>query len=320
MYVFAAGFPSEEGNSRGWANLRGVTTLVIANPIAGRGRVRQELPRLTRMIGSHLQDCEWRLTEAAGETEELARTAAAAGVEQVWVVGGDGTVGEAVNGLAGTSTALGIVPLGTGNDLARNLGIPRSAEAAVACLATAERRRIDLGEESERRFGVIVGVGFAAEVMRQTNRRLGPARGSAAIFAAILETVAQLRPVPARLVLDGCHAVEAPLTALFVMNTRTTGGGLRICPEAVPDDGLLDVCLMADIGRWDFLATLPKAYFGKHVGHPKVTFFRARTVSLEADRPLVKMFDGDLFGDAPLSARVLPGALDVLVPRKEGRR
>lgn len=291
-----------------------MATCIIANPIAGRGRVRTEWPRLERLLGAALVECDFRQTEGPGHAEVLAREAAEAGYAQVVVVGGDGTVGEALNGLAGTGTALGIVPVGTGNDLAHNVGIPRSPEAAVAALRNPARRRIDLGEEGERCFGVIVGVGFAADAMRQANLRRGRARGSAAILLSIVQTVAKLEPVPVRLYLDDQEPVEAPLTALFVMNTRTTGGGLMICPAAVPDDGLLDVCLMKDIGRLDFLATLPKAYFGKHVGHPKVSFHRARTVRLEADRPLTKMFDGDLFGDAPLSARVRPAALDVLVP------
>lgn len=297
-----------------------MSTLVIANPLAGRGRVSQALPRLGSLLDLHLGEHQLILTEAPGHAERLAREAAAAGASRVVVVGGDGTVGEALNGLAGTGTALGIVPIGTGNDLARNLGIPLSLEGALASLPGAVRRRIDLGEESERRFGVIVGVGFAADVMRQTNRRLGAAKGSAAILVSILQTVAELRPVPVRLYLEEGTAaeriVEAPMTALFIMNTRTTGGGLAVCPEAQPDDGLLDLCLMKDISRVDFLATLPKAYFGKHGGQPKVEFFRARAVRLQADRPLVKMFDGDLFGDAPLSVRVVPGALDVLVPRR----
>lgn len=272
------------------------------------------LPHLRRLFEACVGEYDLQLTEAPGHAEALAREAAAAGCDRVAVVGGDGTVGETLNALAGTGTALGIVPIGTGNDLARNLGIPRSLEEAVAGLATAVRRRIDLGEESERLFGVIVGVGFAADVMRQANLRRGPAKGSAAIFLSILQTVAQLKPLPVRLILDDREPFEALMTALFVMNTRTTGGGLMICPEAVPDDGLLDLCLMRDIGRLDFLATLPKAYSGRHASHPKVSFFRARSVRLEAERPLVKMFDGDLFGDAPLDARVRRAALDVLVP------
>ncbi len=287
---------------------------VIANPIAGRGRLKRELPRLERLLETRVGDCELLLTEGPGHAEKLAREAAARGLERVAVAGGDGTVGEVLNGLAGTSTALGIIPAGTGNDLARNLGIPGPLEEAVACLANPRRRRIDLGQEGDRHFGVIVGVGFAADVMRRTNLRRGPAKGSSAIFLSILQTVAELRPVPVRLFLDDREPIETAITALFVMNTRTTGGGLMLCPEAVPDDGLLDICLMGDIGRLDFLATLPKAYSGKHVGHPKVGLFRARSVRLEASRPLVKMFDGDLFGDAPLNARIHPAALDVLVP------
>jgi diacylglycerol kinase (ATP) len=291
-----------------------MSTLVIANPIAGRGRARAGLPRLERLLAAALGEYDLRLTEAPGHAEELARKAASAGFTQVIAVGGDGTVGEVLNGLAGTETALGIVPVGTGNDLARGVGIPRAPEAAAAGLARAVRRRIDLGEEGGRLFGVIVGVGFAAEAMRQANLRRGPAQGSAAILFSIVQTVAKLEPVPVRLFLDDREPVEAPMEALFVLNTRTTGGGLMICPEATPDDGLLDICLMGDISRLDFLVTLPKAYQGRHVGHPKVSFYRAKSVRLEADRPLIKMFDGDLYGDAPLDALIRPAALDVLVP------
>lgn len=288
--------------------------LVIVNPVAGRGQVRENLPALRRKLEAALPGSDLVLTEASGHAERLAREAAEAKYERVVAVGGDGTVGEVLNGLAGSGTALGVVPIGTGNDLARNLGIPCSLAGGVAYLRQAVRRRIDLGEESERLFGVIVGVGFAAEVMRRTNLRRGAAKGSAAILLSILQTLAALESFPARLVLDGRPAVEGPLEAVFVMNTRTTGGGLMLCPDADPADGWLDVCVMGDFSRLGLLAVLPKAYSGRHVGHPKVRIFRARSVRLETDRPLVKMFDGDLFGDAPLEARIRPAALDVLVP------
>ncbi|MGE5509176.1 MAG: diacylglycerol/lipid kinase family protein [Chitinophagales bacterium] len=297
-----------------------MNSMVIANPIAGRHRVQAELPRLRELCARHFPGNPLLLTEGPGHAEQLAREAAAAGYDRVVAVGGDGTVGEVLNGLAYSRTALAIVPYGTGNDLARELGLPWGLDEALACAATGARRRIDLGEEGGRYFGVIVGVGFAAEVMRQTNRRSGPVKGPAAILLAILQTLAELRPLPVTLVLDEGtpeeRRTQTLLTALFVMNTRTTGGGLKLCPEAAPDDGLLDLCLMKDIGRLDLVATLPKAYKGRHVGHPKVEFYRARTVRLEASKPLTKMFDGDLFGDAPLEARLCPGALEVVVPQE----
>jgi diacylglycerol kinase (ATP) len=301
-----------------------MNSLVIANPIAGRNRVQAALPRLRELCTRHFPGAPLVLTEGPGHAESLARAAAASGYDRVVAVGGDGTVGEVLNGLATSATALAIVPYGTGNDLARELQVPWALDEALACAATGVRRRIDLGTEGGRYFGVIVGVGFAAEVMRQTNRRTGLAKGPAAIFLAILQTLADLRPLPVVLVLDEGtpeeRRVETPLTALFVMNTQTTGGGLRLCPEAVPDDGLLDLCLMKDIGRLDLVATLPRAYQGRHVGHPKVAFFRARSVRVEAPEPMTKMFDGDLFGDAPLAAQACPGALEVIVPRPVAAR
>lgn len=294
-----------------------MSTLLIANPTAGRGRVRRQMDAVRQSFAAAGQSCDIVYTDAAGHAVELARAAAAKGYRLVVAVGGDGTMGEVLNGIAGTGAALGLLPLGTGNDLARTLGIPLNMRGAVDVLLAPAFRRIDIGKEREGQFAIITGINFPAEAMAQVNRQKGPFRGSAAIFAGTVSVVSRLRAVPMRVELDD-KVIEGRFTGVFVLNTKFTGGGLLLAPDALPDDGWLDIVLMGELSRLDFLWTLPKAYKGGHLKHPAVSIYRAKRVAVTADQPLPKLFDGNTFGSSPLEATIAPLALEVAVPRQGG--
>ena len=285
---------------------------VIANPEAGRGRGSRLVAHLRRWMEQSRIEHEFLITERVGHATELASRLAASRTKRVIVAGGDGTISEVVNGLAGTEVEVGIVAIGTGNDVARTLNLPYNDVARAAGIATAGRvRRIDLGRERERFFISSVGLGFASDVVEQSSRP-GWLTGSAAFFVAVHRALRNLRTIRIALDLDGTTR-ELDCVSVLVQNTAYTGGGLRIAPDARIDDGFLDVAVIGPIGKLDLVANFPRLYRGTHSSHPKFALYRAQRVRVETTVPLAKMLDGDIWGVSPLEAEVVPQAVKVVV-------
>lgn len=287
--------------------------MVIANPRAGRGRGLRNLERLRAAIRRRGVDCDVVGTRHPGHATELALEAAEAGASRIAVLGGDGTISEVVNGLVGSETALAILPMGTGNDVARSLGIPRSLDPALDLAVHGEPTPIDVGHERDRFFVSVLGVGFPSIVAAEANA-IGWLHGSPAFFVAVYKALHRLRAVPLRIELDG-ETRDMTCVAVLIQNTPYTGGGLKMAPEAVVDDGVLDVVIVEEISRLDLMIHFPRVYRGGHFAHPSFTAHRARRIRVESEEPLTKMFDGDLWGSTPLEAEAVPGGLLVVRPR-----
>lgn len=285
--------------------------LLIANPVAGHRRGQRAGEQAGRLLRESGHDYRLAFTEAPGHATELARAAGAAGHELVVAIGGDGTVHEVVNGLAGSPAALGVIPCGSGNDFARTACLQTSTEAAVRALFTGERRAFDLGRVNDRYFVNVAGVGFDAEAAALANRR-GKRRGGAVTYlGAILSTLARYRCSPAEVILDGV-SMQVDLFLLAAGNGRFLAGGMKVCPTAVPDDGLLEVVLGDGLGKLETLAVLPRVYGGGHVRHPKVSVFAAREVTVRPQADLTVQADGEIVGKAPATFSVVPGGLQVV--------
>lgn len=297
--------------------------LIIANPTAGNGRVRRLLPWLAddaTRSGARLA-----VTTRAGEAEELTAEAAANGIARVVVVGGDGTLQEAVNGLAEarSEVVLGLLPAGSGNDLARSLGLPRHPRKALDVARGSDHVTIDVAEATDgggrrRRFASAGGTGFDAQVAETMARpRAAWQRGRIGYLVSALAELRRYRNAQVRLSWqDGTRGeLSAELGALLVAfaNGPYYGGGMRIAPAARPDDGELELCIVGDISRLEALRQLPGLYRGAHVGHPAVRFVRARTLRIEGD-PAPVHLDGEPFGRLPLAVTVHPAALRVAAP------
>ncbi len=240
-------------------------------------------------------------------------------------VGGDGTVQEVINGLASADAGcvLGIVPAGAGNDLARDLRIPRDHRRALALALHEPPRRIDVGQATGadgrvRRFGAAGGAGFDAQVAAAMAR--SRARWQRGRLGYALVTLSELRRYRnARVAIEwegpdgGTGNAELPVLMVAFANGAYYGGGMRIAPAARPDDGHLDLCIVGDVSRLEAVRQLPGMYRGAHVAHPAVRMERARRLRLGGDEAPVHL-DGDPFGRLPLDVVVLQGALLVAAP------
>ncbi len=304
---------------------RSVKVVVILNPVAGRGAGNRARPKLEASLArlaaaSRLPVC-WQVieTSARGDGIEIARRAASDGADVVAAAGGDGNIGEVANGLAGTRARLGIIPLGTGNDFARALGLHGSLDLAVRTLVEGRSRRIDLGRAGERYFINVAGCGFDAVVASRVNRGFRLLRGTAAYVAAVLLTLMTYRPPRMRIIVDG---EQQDLRAMLccIANSTSYGGGMRIAPDARIDDGLLDVCILKEAGAWEFLRAFPRVFRGTHTTHPKFSTRTAPRVIVMTDRLMPVLIDGEaiqLIAGTPITFEVVPKAIEVMMPQPE---
>ena len=298
---------------------------VIFNPAAGRARVsRAQLQRKLEAAGA----TEFEIVEtcaspcASQSARELAQIAIQNGAQIVVAAGGDGTLGEVLNAVHGTSARLGVLPLGTGNDFARTLGIGTDLDDAIATLLHGHHRTIDIGRASyaggSRLFLNIAGCGFDSLVARRINaarthplwRHIG---GVAAYLAAALMELQRLRAARLRLKLDG-ELVDVRALLCAVANAQSYGGGMKVAPDARLDDGLFDICVIKDATRWEFARAFPGVFQGSHVDHARVEMFRARRVEIWCDRDWPVLVDGELVGTAPITFEIVPDAIGFVAP------
>jgi diacylglycerol kinase (ATP) len=287
---------------------------LLTNPVSGKGTARRTasivLPRLTE-AGFRVRELEGR---DASEAEDLARQAVADGVESLVVVGGDGLVHLAVQALAHSETALGVVPAGTGNDAARYLGVPRTDPQRAADVVVASRvRTVDLARTGSRFFLCVLSAGFDAIVNERANAMRWP-RGQMRYNLATLAELRVFQPIDYTLDLDGdVRRVTAMMVA--VGNGPSFGGGLRITEGASLTDGLLDVVFFHPMSKPDLVRTYPRLFSGTHRDHPAYEHHRVRTVTVAAPG-ITAYADGERLGPLPLTVSAEPAALKVLVGRE----
>jgi len=284
----------------------------LVNPAAGRGTGKSHLDRI-RVLASRY-GAGLVVSRKVSDLAEQARRAAEDGVERLLVAGGDGTMHHAVQGLAGSECALGVIPLGSGNDLAGTLGIPPDLEVAVERARTGVVRRIDVLRVGETFSASYAGVGFDSEVTRYANE-IKILRGPLIYFYAVIHTLITFEPPRMKVVYDG-GTFEGRVMFTVVNNLPRFGGGMRIAPEARIDDGLLDLVIVREVPRPVLLSIFPKVYGGKHVGHPAVTIVPTRRAEITVDRAMTMYGGGEplrpMAAGEPVTVEVVPGGLRVV--------
>jgi diacylglycerol kinase (ATP) len=285
---------------------------LLTNPMSGKGMGR----RTAAIALPRLQEAGFQVRELEGddgpEALDLARQAVADGVESLVVCGGDGMVHMAVQAVAGTGTNLGIIPAGTGNDVARYFDVPRNNPQAAADIVVGSRvRTVDLARAGSTYFVTVLAAGFDSKVNERANAMTWP-KGQMRYNLATLAELRVFEPLPYTLVLDGEeHRLDAMLVA--VGNGPSFGGGLRITEGALLDDGLLDVVIIKPMTKRKLVASYPKLFTGKIVNIPEYEHHLVKEVTVAAPG-IVAYADGERIGSLPLTVEVAPASLRVLVP------
>jgi diacylglycerol kinase (ATP) len=285
----------------------------LVNPAAGRGAGAAQLHRL-RVLASNA-GAGLVTSKSADDLAEQARRAVADGVERLVVAGGDGTVHHAARGLAGTSCALAVVPLGSGNDFAGTLGIPRRLDLAVARALAGPIRRIDLVRVGDQVAIGYAGAGFDSEVTKVANevKRL---RGPLVYVYAVFRVLARFEAPQLRVEHDE-GVFEGKAMFAVAANLPRFGGGMQIAPDAEIDDGLLDLVIARALSKPALLRVFPKVYAGRHLEHPALFSVRTRRVRLTLDRGGFTLYGGGeplrpIAAGEPVEIGVDPGALAVV--------
>jgi YegS/Rv2252/BmrU family lipid kinase len=294
------------------------------NPASAAGSTGKRWPEVAHRAAALGLHGDALISEAAGGLTELAAQAVRDGATRLVVVGGDGSVNEVVNGIAGSEgVELAVLPRGTGWDFVRTFGIPRDLEGAVAIALDGNVREIDLGvveyrswsgEDAQAWFANVGSAGISGAIAKRANETTKALGGKVSYYWSTLAVFVRWQTGELRVTVDD-ETRSGRMIDVLVANGRFLGGGMMMLPEAEPDDGLFDVMLIGDVTKRDLLVTLPKSYRGKHLPHPRLEVLRGRTVSVDSDEPLPIEIDGEQPGTTPARFEIRPRALKLRVPR-----
>jgi diacylglycerol kinase (ATP) len=297
-------------------------SVLIYNPIAGPRDVRAELERLRSFFGKRDWSVRLRTTERAGDATRMAREAALEGQDAVIVAGGDGTVNEVVNGLAGTETAMGVLPVGTGNLWAKELRVPTYTLAnpmrlreAAAGLVNGSLRAIDVGRVGERVFLCWASAGLDAKVTSEMEPRERATKrlGALPYLVAAVLVARDFKGVESEVVLDG-DVVRGRMLLVVANNIQQYGGLVEVAPQARLDDGFLDIFVFKGLGFQYVVRHLGRILSQRYLDDPEIVRRQARRVEIRTEETLSVQADGDPIGTTPVTVEVVPRALRIIAP------
>jgi diacylglycerol kinase (ATP) len=286
----------------------------VVNPVAGKRKSVELIPRIKEAAQKRGQEACLYITEGPGDAEKKAVAALSDGCRVVVAVGGDGTVNEVVNGIAESGAVMGVIPAGSGNDFARTLGIPLDFEEALECVLQGETRSMDVGLINGRRFVNVASVGFDAQVVLETYKIKKRIRGPLAYPLGVLKTLAGYRPFAMEIETDE-RTIRKQVLLAAVANGVYYGGGMKIAPEAVADDGLFDVLVVEDMPRLKILRLFPMIYSGRHLSRSEVEYFRTGKIKISCEEGHINS-DGEIIGSCPVEMVMHAGGITVIVPRE----
>ena len=298
----------------------------IVNPNAGNGKGKKDWERISSLLARENIPVSMKFTAKKCQAIELAGEAIEAGFRKIISVGGDGTLNEVVNGIftqdkvSPKEVVLGMIPVGTGNDWGRMFGIPLVYEGAVGVIKENKTMPHDIGlvsyycgsEKHSRYFINIAGLGFEAMVVNKTNRQKDKGRSNQAIyFFNLLSCLISYKKTNADIIVDG-RKTRSKIFSINVGNGRYCGGGMRQTPDALPDDGLLDVTVIRDMGRIEIIKSLKLLYDGTILSHPKVDGYRCKNLKVTTESVLYTEADGESLGHTPAEFSIIPGGINVV--------
>jgi YegS/Rv2252/BmrU family lipid kinase len=300
--------------------------LAIVNPNAGNGKGKKDWDRISGLFQNNQIDLETKFTEKKGHAIEYAREGISEGFRKLIAVGGDGTLNEIVNGVfiqdycSPKDVIISMIPVGTGNDWGRMFGIPLVYEGAVQVIKEGKLMLHDIGlvsfyqgDKKEKRYFInIAGLGFESIVVKKTNKQKDKGKSNKAIyFYNLLSSLLMYRLTPADITIDGKKSTSK-IFSINVGNGRYCGGGMRQTPDALPDDGLLDITVIKEMGKLEVIRSLKLLYDGTILSHPKVDGYRSNNLTVTSETLLYVEADGESLGHTPAEFSIIPSAVNVV--------
>jgi YegS/Rv2252/BmrU family lipid kinase len=309
-------------NSKEW--------LVVVNPNAGNGKGEKDQEKISSFLKKENIPFSLKFTERKGHAIDLTVYAINEGYRNIITIGGDGTLNEVVNGVfrskisPTTDITLALIPVGTGNDWGRMFGIPLDYEKAVRIISEGKRQVHDIGlvsfyngtEKQERYFINIAGLGFESVVVNKTNIQKDKGRGGKLIyFYNLLTSLLSYKNTNADIIIDG-QAKKANVFSVNIGNGRYCGGGMRQTPNAVPDDGWLDVTIINGMGKFEIIRNLKILYDGTILSHPKIEGYRCKNIKVSSESEIHTEADGESLGTTPAEFSIVPAAINIIYGTK----
>jgi YegS/Rv2252/BmrU family lipid kinase len=300
--------------------------LVIVNPNAGRGKGLRDWHVIAEFLTRAQLPFTVKFTESKGHAVILTQEGIKDGYRKIITVGGDGTLNEVVNGIftnmgcTATDFSLALIPVGTGNDWGRMFGIPLDYEKATGIISEGKQMLHDVGtvtyfegaEKKMRYFINIAGLGFESDVVRRTNHQKEKGYGGKAIyFLNLLMSLLSYKNITAEIIVDGAKS-KAEVFSVNVGNGKYCGGGMRQTPNALPDDGLLDVTVINGIGKIEIIRSLKMLYNGTILSHPKIKGYRCRNLKVNSDSVIWVEADGESLGHTPAEFSIIPSGINIV--------
>ncbi|HEY5469754.1 MAG TPA: diacylglycerol kinase family protein [Bacteroidales bacterium] len=300
--------------------------LVIVNPNAGNGKGRKDWEIIAALLRKSEINFSVKFTERKSQAIDFTIESIAAGYRKIITVGGDGTLNEVVNGVFSNNScptnaiSLGLIPVGTGNDWGRMFGIPLDYEKAIGIIKENKQLVHDIGvvsffigsEKFIRQFINIAGLGFESVVVRRTNIQKDKGHGGKLIyFYNLVMSLLSYKNTKAEVIIDDVK-INADVFSINVGNGRYCGGGMRQTPNALPDDGLLDVTIINGMGKFEIIRNLKILYDGSILNHPKIDGYKCKSLKVNSDSILYAEADGESLGHTPVEFKIIPASINVI--------
>ena len=287
--------------------------LVIANPIAAGGKALRLLPKMKRWLSMNPHEFLFRISQSPDEMRYEINNAPARGIEGVLLAGGDGTLHEALPAIWASSLPFGMLPCGRGNDFARNIGLPMDINKNCNLPSQLILKAIDLPTINNIPFGSIACIGFDATVNALARDKKGYFHGQAGYIVCLLKALRQFEPCEVEITVDR-FLWRGRITMVAVANGICYGGGMRIAPKAIMDDGELNICVVKEVSTWILLREFPKVYRGTHVSHPKVIMTSGKKIRIVSEESRDIFADGEYIGKLPGECTIGNHMIQIITP------
>lgn len=285
--------------------------LFIINPIAGKGKALELIPQIESFFREDI-NFDIVITKEEGHGKKIAGSITKEKYSHVISVGGDGTLFEVLNGIKNKDIILGVIPAGTGNDLARTIQLPKKPQDVLSIIKRGNTKKIDIGRVNDELFLNVVSVGIDAEIAKETERIKGYVSGTMAYVLGVFKTLTKYKSKNITLMIDG-KKFDREIELIAVGNGMYYGGGMKITPLAVINDGYLDICLVNRLSKLKLAALFPTVFKGKHIIIKDVEVFRGREIQIFSKEPLLINADGNIIGTTPAYINMENITQDIIV-------